>query len=86
MRIPLTFELISLNRTMGREDLYPFIITLPVIEKLGFFTIWCACKQIKAGAGYTSASRPAGLARLVRGFRKESYQGREPKWFTPEDG
>jgi hypothetical protein len=36
MRIPLTFALNSLNRTMGREDLYPFIISPPVIEKLGF--------------------------------------------------
>jgi hypothetical protein len=34
--IPLTFALNSLNRTMGREDLYPFIISPPVIEKLRF--------------------------------------------------
>jgi hypothetical protein len=34
--IPLTFALNSLNRTMGREDLYPFIVSPPVIEKLGF--------------------------------------------------
>ena len=34
--IPLTFALNSLNRTMGRDDLYPFVISPPVIEKLGF--------------------------------------------------
>jgi hypothetical protein len=34
--IPLTFALNSLNRTMGREDLYPFVISPPVIQKLGF--------------------------------------------------
>jgi hypothetical protein len=34
--IPLTFALNSLNRTMGREDLYPFILSPLVIEKLGF--------------------------------------------------
>jgi hypothetical protein len=34
--IPLTFALNSLNRTMGREDLYPFVISPPVVEKLGF--------------------------------------------------
>jgi hypothetical protein len=34
--VPLTFALNSLNRTMGREDFYPFIISPPVIEKLGF--------------------------------------------------
>jgi hypothetical protein len=37
--IPLTFALNSLNRTMGREDLYPFIISPPVIEKLGFIHV-----------------------------------------------
>ena len=56
MRIPLTFALNSLNRTMGREDLYPFIISPPVIEKLGFFTIWFI-KQIKASAGNHSLPR-----------------------------
>jgi hypothetical protein len=35
MRIPLTFKLISLNRP-GREDLSPFIISPPLIEKFGF--------------------------------------------------
>jgi hypothetical protein len=34
--IPLTFALNSLNRTMGREDLYPFTISPSVIKKLGF--------------------------------------------------
>jgi hypothetical protein len=34
--IPLTFALNSLNRTMGQQDLYPFILSPKVIEKLGF--------------------------------------------------
>jgi hypothetical protein len=34
--IPLTFALNNLTRTMGREDLYPFILSPLVIEKLGF--------------------------------------------------
>jgi len=34
--IPLTFALYSLNRTMGRDDLYPIIFSPRVIEKLGF--------------------------------------------------
>ena len=34
--IPLTFALNSLNRTMGQQDLYPFILTPKVIRKLGF--------------------------------------------------
>jgi hypothetical protein len=34
--LPLTFALNSLNRCMGASDLYPFILTPAVIEKLGF--------------------------------------------------
>jgi hypothetical protein len=34
--IPLAFALNSINRCMGQSDLYPFILSPPVIEKLGF--------------------------------------------------
>jgi hypothetical protein len=34
--LPLTFALNSINRCMGQPDLYPFILTPPVIAKLGF--------------------------------------------------
>jgi hypothetical protein len=34
--LPPTFAMNNLNRSMGLSDLYPFIITLPVREKLGF--------------------------------------------------
>jgi hypothetical protein len=34
--LPLTFALNSINRSMGIPDLYPFILTGPVIQKLGF--------------------------------------------------
>ncbi len=34
--VPLTFALNSLNRSMGLGDLYPFILSRAVIEKLGF--------------------------------------------------
>ena len=34
--LPLTFALNSLNRSMGHEHAYPFVISQPVIEKLGF--------------------------------------------------
>jgi hypothetical protein len=33
--IPLSNALNNLNRTMGQPDLYPFILSPPVIEKLG---------------------------------------------------
>ncbi len=34
--LPLTFALNSLNRSMGHEDAYPFVLAPGVIEKLGF--------------------------------------------------
>ncbi len=34
--LPLTFAVNSLNRSMGQPDLYPFVLSPKVIEKLGF--------------------------------------------------
>ena len=34
--LPLTFAMNSMNRSMGMSDLYPFILSAPVIEKLSF--------------------------------------------------
>ena len=34
--IPLAFSLNSMNRCMGQSDLYPFILSPAVVEKLGF--------------------------------------------------
>ncbi|MFP5040337.1 putative zinc-binding metallopeptidase [Parasediminibacterium sp. JCM 36343] len=34
--LPLTFAMNSLNRSMGLQDIYPFVITNPVQEKLKF--------------------------------------------------
>ncbi len=34
--LPVSTALNSLNRTMGKDELYPFILSQPVIEKLGF--------------------------------------------------
>ena len=32
--LPLTYALNAINRSMGRDDLYPFVLSPPVIEKL----------------------------------------------------
>jgi hypothetical protein len=32
--LPLTYALNALNRSMGRDDLYPFVLPPPVVEKL----------------------------------------------------
>jgi hypothetical protein len=34
--VPLASLLNNLNRTMGQPDAYPFVLSPPVIEKLGF--------------------------------------------------
>ena len=34
--LPLTFAVNSLNRAMGNQDLYPFVLSPMVIEKLTF--------------------------------------------------
>ena len=34
--LPLTYALNALNRSMGEDDLYPFVLTPPVLEKLAF--------------------------------------------------
>jgi hypothetical protein len=34
--VPVTFAVNSLNRSMGQPDLYPFVLSPPVIEKLTF--------------------------------------------------
>jgi hypothetical protein len=34
--LPLAFAVNSLNRSMGHPDLYPFVLSAPVIEKLGY--------------------------------------------------
>jgi hypothetical protein len=34
--LPFTFAINSVNRAMGARDLYPFILSPAVIEKLGF--------------------------------------------------
>jgi hypothetical protein len=34
--LPLTFAVNSLNRSMGQPDIYPFVLSPRVVEKLGF--------------------------------------------------
>jgi hypothetical protein len=34
--LPLSLALNSLNRAMGQSDLYPFVLSVPAIDKLGF--------------------------------------------------
>ena len=37
--LPVSTALNSLSRTMGKDELYPFVLSPPVIEKLGFMQL-----------------------------------------------
>ncbi len=52
--VPLTFAINSLNRGMGRPDLYPFVINGPVREKLAYVN-----KVVKRYAGQDLPTAPA---------------------------
>ncbi|MEO5997289.1 MAG: putative zinc-binding peptidase [Chitinophagaceae bacterium] len=47
MWIPLTFAINSLNRSMGHDDFYPFVISESIIEKLQFIHEVCAINRLK---------------------------------------
>jgi hypothetical protein len=44
--LPVTFAVNSLNRSMGQQDLYPFVLSAAAIGKLGF--IHTLCRQARA--------------------------------------
>jgi hypothetical protein len=64
--LPLTFAMNSLNRSMGHADLYPFILSEPVMKKLGFIH-----DIIRASA--VPEKRPAR-----RGMLRRMMQGSQP--------
>jgi len=44
--LPLTFAMNSLNRSMGNQDLYPFVIQPKVVEKLSFIHKICYASRV----------------------------------------
>jgi hypothetical protein len=34
--LPLTYSLNAINRSMGHDDLYPFTLAAPIVDKLAF--------------------------------------------------
>jgi hypothetical protein len=52
--LPLTYALNAVNRSMGRDDLYPFTLAEPVIDKLQFVHA-----QVNASTQPGPAARPA---------------------------
>ncbi len=54
--LPLTFAVNSLNRSMGHNDLYPFIVSDPVVTKLQFIHEMIHASQIKPKAARRARS------------------------------
>ncbi len=59
--VPLTIALNGVNRSMGQPDLYPFVLSEPVVKKLGYVHDLIASKPSCAQAS-SSTSAPAELA------------------------
>jgi hypothetical protein len=64
--LPLTFAVNSINRSMGLPDLYPFVLSPPVIAKIAFIH---DCIREQAGRQVD----PAGSTRaMVAGLRQRA--------------
>jgi hypothetical protein len=70
--IPLTFAANSMNRSMGLSDLYPFVLSPPVIAKLAFVQ---ACIHAKAGR-QTPINN--SLRAMIAGLRRRTGIGTQP--------
>jgi hypothetical protein len=55
--LPLTYALNALNRSMGRDDLYPFTLAPRVIAKLAYVR-----ERVQAGVAPQAGAGPVGLA------------------------
>jgi hypothetical protein len=60
---PFVLAMNSINRAMGRPDLYPFVLAPAVVEKLRF--IHDLVRREQAKSGKAEDQRPRGLARLT---------------------
>ncbi|MEV4422923.1 putative zinc-binding metallopeptidase [Patulibacter sp. NPDC049589] len=52
--LPLSYALNALNRSLGNEDLYPFVLAPPIVEKLAFVD-----RAVAAAAGAPTADAAA---------------------------
>jgi hypothetical protein len=62
--LPMTFAMNSLSRSMGQPDLYPFVLTPPVIGKLAFIH-----ERIRSAGGEAEQNPRAVLDAVIRGLR-----------------
>jgi hypothetical protein len=81
--LPLTFAVNSLNRSMGQPDLYPFVVSQPVVDKLQFIQ---EIIQSGAVAPAKAPSRKRGMfARMMNGGSPEQPPAPPPVIDPPAD-
>ena len=64
--LPLTFAVNSINRSMGQPDLYPFVLSPPVIWKLTF--VHNRIHAVSSSRPHDSG--PHALRAIVAGLRR----------------
>jgi hypothetical protein len=75
--LPLTFAMNSLNRSMGHADLYPFIVSPPVVRKLKFIHDVIRAGAVQPQAAAVAPQKQAAtqkrslLSRMMRGAAPE---------------
>ncbi|WP_420391824.1 zinc-binding metallopeptidase family protein [Acuticoccus sp.] len=57
--VPVTVSLNAINRSMGQPDLYPFVVSVPVEEKLGFVHDLLRAEAASSGAAARELGRAA---------------------------
>ena len=60
--LPLSYALNAVNRSMGEDDLYPFVLTGPVIDKIGFIHRLIRRATVRSAASVATATNLPGPA------------------------
>jgi hypothetical protein len=81
--LPLTFAMNSLNRSMGRADLYPFIVSAAVVRKLQFIHDVIRAGAI-SGKKSTGPRKPGIFKRLMKAAMPEQPPALPP--LPPQPG
>jgi hypothetical protein len=72
--LPLTYAFNAVNRSMGKEDLYPFVLAPMVIEKLSFVHDLVRSVQEKPAAEARDASEETSLEAAATEERQSSVE------------
>ncbi|HET9257099.1 MAG TPA: putative zinc-binding metallopeptidase, partial [Pseudonocardiaceae bacterium] len=83
--LPLCYALNAVNRSMGRDDLYPFVLSPPVIGKLSWVhAMTTRATTERSGSGtirrhWSRVSGSTSARGMVTGFLEGVRSGRQPR-------